>query len=490
MRQGSPPIRQDQRNTMEQGLTPIKQKRIDPDAAKVVRRLTRFGFEAYLVGGCVRDLLLSRQPKDFDVATNATPPEIKKIFRNCRIIGRRFRLAHIYFGAKIIETSTFRAKPPEDPDANGQTQIIQRDNIFGSSEEDALRRDLTINGLFLDLRQNHVIDYVGGVEDLRARRVRTIGDPRVRLQEDPVRIIRAIKFAARLGFTIDPATETAMIEFRDLIAQCSVARVLEEVYRLLGSGEAALAFSLMHNTGVLAVLFPEIEALLDPPDNPQARLPVPTIQDRSGTPRLEKGPDHEPPRDAEPEQLARVKEPTPEDHLAQKAQVEQLLTDLIGPAGSEDRQRASTWLWKHLEALDEHVRDDVDSPPSHAMVLAFPIMGLASRLVDEEEPVGRAVSGLERLVKAISSRLRVSRKDRERIKQILVAQRRMVHRGRRTRPSALMRRDYFQEAWKLFELSCQATSTREEALSRWRQLLGTKTRRRRRRPRRRKRQSS
>ncbi|MCU1283352.1 MAG: poly(A) polymerase, partial [bacterium] len=176
---------------------PIPQDQIDPDAAKVVRRLARSGFAAYLVGGCVRDLLLGRKPKDFDIATSATPPEIKSLFRNCRIIGRRFRLAHIFFGQKIIETSTFRANPREveaDPDnedappldalqGHGDNELyIRRDNVFGSAEEDARRRDFTINGLFYDLDNDKVIDYVEGLPDLERRTVRTIGDPDVRFR--------------------------------------------------------------------------------------------------------------------------------------------------------------------------------------------------------------------------------------------------------------------------------------------------------------------
>src|SRR5687767_9730670 len=174
----------------------IKPEQIDPDAAKVVQRLRRYDFAAYLVGGCVRDLLLGgRKPKDFDVATSATPNELRRLFRNCRIIGRRFRLAHIFFGSKIIETSTFRANPREgeeetggeSPPAEGESQdlLIRRDNVFGSAEEDARRRDFTINGLFYDLETGQVIDYVKGMADLEARLVRTIGDPDVRLREDP-----------------------------------------------------------------------------------------------------------------------------------------------------------------------------------------------------------------------------------------------------------------------------------------------------------------
>jgi poly(A) polymerase len=199
----------------------IKPDQIDPDAAKVVQRLRRYDHTAYLVGGCVRDLLLGRKPKDFDVATSANPNEIKRLFRNCRIIGRRFRLAHIFFGAKIIETATFRANPREvedDPSesSGGESEngdlLIRRDNVFGSAEEDARRRDFTINGLFYDLETAQVIDYVHGMADLETRLVRTIGDPDIRFREDPVRILRAVKFAARCDLTVEPETYRRMME--------------------------------------------------------------------------------------------------------------------------------------------------------------------------------------------------------------------------------------------------------------------------------------
>src|SRR5436190_7412318 len=190
----------------------IAPEQIDPDAAKVVERLRRYDHAAYLVGGCVRDLLLGgRKPKDFDVATSAQPNEIRRLFRNCRIIGRRFRLAHIFFGSKIIETSTFRANPrdvdlgdeAESSTVEGEELLIRRDNVFGTAEEDARRRDFTMNGLFYDVDADEVIDYVGGLGDLAARTVRTIGEADIRFREDPVRILRAIKFAARLDFDID-----------------------------------------------------------------------------------------------------------------------------------------------------------------------------------------------------------------------------------------------------------------------------------------------
>src|SRR3954470_8821319 len=260
---------------------PIPHDQIDPEALKVVRRLARSGYDAYLVGGCVRDLLLGRKPKDFDVATSATPTEIKAVFRNCRIIGRRFRLAHIFFGSKIIETSTFRANPREMeplPDLeNGELfdgaeakpveseaeLLIRRDNVFGSAEEDARRRDFTINGLFYDLDTGQVIDYVNGMVDLEARLVRTIGDPDVRLREDPIRILRAVKFAARCGLTIEPETYRRMLNHAAEIQKCAQARVSEEFYRLLRAGAAKRSVELLREMGLLKLLMPSLAAALD-----------------------------------------------------------------------------------------------------------------------------------------------------------------------------------------------------------------------------------
>ncbi|MCS6915878.1 MAG: polynucleotide adenylyltransferase PcnB [Myxococcales bacterium] len=239
---------------------------IDADAQKVVRRLARNGYQAYLVGGCVRDLLLGRQPKDFDVATSATPAEVRELFRNCRIIGRRFRLAHVFFGSKIIETATFRANPREvaDDETQGSGELlIRRDNVFGTAEEDARRRDFTINGLFYDIDKGQILDYVQGQRDLAERSIRTIGDPDIRFQEDPVRILRAVKFAARLGFDIEDHTYQAVIRHRRDIVKSAPPRVLEEVYRLLRGGAALESFVLLRETGLLGVLIPQVDALVE-----------------------------------------------------------------------------------------------------------------------------------------------------------------------------------------------------------------------------------
>jgi poly(A) polymerase len=262
----------------------IARDRVDPDAAKVVKRLTRSGHQAYLVGGGVRDLLLGQKPKDFDIATSARPHEVRALFRNCRVIGRRFRLAHVLFsGGKIIEVATFR-RDPRDGDAPASTiededgvrlvpaprnvdedtdLLIRHDNAFGEPHEDALRRDFTINGLFYDLERDEVIDYVGGVRDVRARVVRTIGDPAIRFREDPIRILRAIKFCARLDLGLDPELYDALIDQRKSVGRASPPRTFEEILRLLRGGAAHRSFYLLWDSGLLSLLIPELSAYLD-----------------------------------------------------------------------------------------------------------------------------------------------------------------------------------------------------------------------------------
>src|SRR5436190_3773227 len=262
----------------------LDRSRIDADADRVVRRLARHGYKAYLVGGCVRDLLVARKPKDFDVATSATPNEIKATFRNCRIIGRRFRLAHVFFGAKIIETSTFRANPRDEDDHD---LLIRRDNVFGTETEDARRRDFTINGLFYDVEREEVIDHVGGLADLDAKLMRTIGDPDIRFQEDPVRMLRAIKFAARLEFGFEPGTWQALLRWRGEISKCAPPRLLEEMHRLLRGGAARRSFELLVETGVLAVLSPYLAGLLEGPGAPTTAPPVAPTAPRPTVARVE-----------------------------------------------------------------------------------------------------------------------------------------------------------------------------------------------------------
>src|SRR6185369_15858912 len=212
--ESAPPLRRFGRDggpEPEQYVVEFEEGRIDPDAAKVVKRLTRAGYEAYLVGGAVRDLLIGRSPKDFDVATSARPDDVRRLFRNSRIIGRRFRLVHVLFGGgKVIETATFR-RPPEENQRENEDLLIRNDNVFGEAHQDAYRRDFTINGLFYDLDHNLVLDWVGGMADIERRAVHTIGTPVVRFQEDPVRILRAIKFAAQLDLGVTPEVYDAMV---------------------------------------------------------------------------------------------------------------------------------------------------------------------------------------------------------------------------------------------------------------------------------------
>lgn len=242
----------------------LDEERLDSDAAKVVRRLVRNGYEGYLVGGCVRDLLVGRRPKDFDVATSARPDDVRRLFRNSRIIGRRFRLVHVlYGGGKVIETATFRRNPQEDEEQrDSEDLLIRNDNVFGEAHEDALRRDFTINALFYDVDRRQVLDWVGGMPDIERRVVHTIGDPTVRFMEDPVRILRAIKFSARLDFGISPEVYDAIVHCRGSLAMAARPRLFEEVLRLMRGGAAHRSLWLCWETGVLDVLLPELSAYL------------------------------------------------------------------------------------------------------------------------------------------------------------------------------------------------------------------------------------
>src|SRR3954469_18838255 len=241
----------------------ISRADIDPDALKVLYRLRQYDHTAYLVGGSVRDLLLGRRPKDFDIGTSAHPYQVKKLFRNCWIIGRRFRLAHVKFGQKVIEVATFRRQvaageegvqdgvPAPDPTTPEGEHLIHHDNTFGTPEEDAFRRDFTINALVYDIATFSIIDYVGGLEDLRAGVVRAIGDPDVRMREDPVRMLRAVALAARLDFAIDPPVLDAIRTHRHEIARSSAPRLLEEYYKILRAGSAEKTFRLLAELGLL-----------------------------------------------------------------------------------------------------------------------------------------------------------------------------------------------------------------------------------------------
>ena len=241
---------------------PISRKRIDEEALKVLYRLHRHGFLAYLVGGSVRDLLLGRIPKDFDVATDAHPHEINALFKNSRIIGRRFRLVQVFFkGRKIVEVSTFRSRSEFEEIETEEGEIIRTDS-FGTPADDALRRDITINGLFYNIADFSIIDYVGGMTDLEQRIIQTIGDPDERFQQDPVRMIRVIRQAARTGFSIEEQTYQAILCHRDEIRKCSPSRLRDEFLRELKEGVAKPSLHLMLQTGLLFSLFPDLERAL------------------------------------------------------------------------------------------------------------------------------------------------------------------------------------------------------------------------------------
>jgi poly(A) polymerase len=264
---------------------PISRKNIDPDALKVLYRLRQHNHVAYLVGGSVRDMLLERTPKDFDIGTSAHPYEVKRLFRNCWIIGRRFRLAHVKFGTKIIEVATFRKQIPagteEEPAAQVPTaapapndafreepedvdRLIQHDNTFGTPEEDAFRRDFTLNALFYDIETFSIIDYVGGLEDIRARMIRCIGNPDERFQEDPVRMFRAVALAARLDFTIDEPVLQSLARQHGELARSAPARLIEEIYKVMRAGAAEKTFRGLVDTGLLAAIAPEVPGRITP----------------------------------------------------------------------------------------------------------------------------------------------------------------------------------------------------------------------------------
>ena len=382
----------------------IARERVDADAAKVVRRLTRSGHLAYLVGGGVRDLLLGQKPKDFDIATSARPHEVRALFRNCRVIGRRFRLAHVLFsGGKIIEVATFRRDPRDEDVSHDSVDegdgvrlvpqrrqvdeaadlLIRHDNAFGEPHEDALRRDFTINGLFYDLERDEVIDYVGGVPDVRARMVRTIGDPAIRFREDPIRILRAIKFCARLDLGIDPELYDAMIDQRQTVSRASPPRTFEEILRLLRGGAAQRAFYLLWDTGLLALMVPELAAYLD------------------------------------------------------------------------DAGEARDMVWKRLMAVDRRAAEG--HLPNDAILLAALLQSPAEEYMDGERDPALA---FDAFVEDMAARFTVPRRIRERMRILLSVQKRL----RDGKVGNLARREFFGDAAVLHGLDCEA---REQPVPVW-----------------------
>ena len=239
---------------------------INNNAIKIIQDLKRAGYHAYLVGGCVRDLLLGRTPKDFDIATDARPEEIKSLFGVCRLIGRRFRLAHVRIGGEVIEVATFRGMHLNGDDDGAQITAqgrVLRDNVYGTQEDDVMRRDFTINALYFDPEERSVIDFVKGEVDLRKRVIRTIGDPPERFREDPVRMLRAVRFAAKLGFDIDPSIVSATAELASLLHHVPPARMLDEMIKLFHGGSALQTYEKLREYGLFRYLFPFTEQCLD-----------------------------------------------------------------------------------------------------------------------------------------------------------------------------------------------------------------------------------
>ena len=274
---------------LKEGEHGLKRDQIAWEALRVLTRLDEAGYKAYLCGGGVRDLLLGRTPKDFDIATDARPEEVKKIFRNCRIIGRRFKLAHVFFRDVIIETATFRAlldaPPPEaedvplpsrrrtdvpDPTFATRGGVIVRDNVYGTPEEDARRRDFTINGLFYDVADGSIIDYVGGLKDLEHRVLRVIGDPAVRFREDPVRMVRAVRIASQLDFEIERHAREAIMQQCGELVSSSRERLFEEMLKILNCGCALKVFERAWRKGLFQTIYPAFSAWLDGPDKHEA----------------------------------------------------------------------------------------------------------------------------------------------------------------------------------------------------------------------------
>jgi poly(A) polymerase len=405
----------------------ISRQDIDQDALKVLNRLHRYGFKAYLVGGGVRDLLLGRRPKDYDIGTNATPVEVLELFRNSRVIGRRFPIVHVLFSQKkFIEIATFRSLEEDKDSSDGlptdsdsleekerlleeadslldeNSEVIEQLPVrkrkrpspleiaatqhYGTPAEDALRRDLTINGLFYSIDDFSVIDYVGGLEDLKAGVVRSIGDPMRRFEEDSVRMLRAVRHAARIGFKIEAETLTAIKHHRKLLGECNRARLIEEFYRDLRGGASVATLKLLKETGLLSELLPELETLL-------------------------------PEEDVDP------------------------------------------MTWKRLAVLDRDIIEgkEIGNPVLLALLLAFPMIEQIKRdknSKDRRVDYGRAVY---RFLKPLTSKLGVSRRDTEQLFLIVISQRRMrsfLDGG--AIPRFLKSKAYFDDAFRLLAMDAEA----------------------------------
>jgi poly(A) polymerase len=387
----------------------VSADRIDPDVVKIVRRLRRFEHDAYLVGGCVRDLLLGARPKDFDVATCALPTEVRRLFRNSRVIGRRFKLVHVFFrGGKVIEVATFR-QPPEGVQGDGEDLLITDDNVFGDAEDDAFRRDFTINALFFDLHSREIVDYVDGLADVETRTVRSIGDPDVRLREDPVRMLRAVKFASRLDLTIEPGLWDAIRRHAEELQKSAVPRLLEEIYRIFRPGCGVAAFGLLRSSGLFAQLMPGVDRW------------------------IEAG-------------------PAGEDREAELVSVIRGLDGAVADRGEDppDSLVLATLLWPSWSGA---LREVVEALPE-----------------GRQPDLGNLSLGF---VPPILTRLRVPRRIQDRVRQLLVAQQRFEPgRRRRRSQEAFQRRSYFEDALDLLEVRLRGQGASLQPVNDWRSNSG------------------
>jgi poly(A) polymerase len=406
---------------------------LDEDAVFVVKRLQQNGHEAYLVGGCVRDLIAGHEPKDFDVATDARPNRIKRLFRSAMVIGRRFRLVHVRFpGNHVVETSTFRGDParlgipPEEDDAADEEpredSLADRfgsENVFGTAPEDARRRDFTVNALFYDPVKDEVIDWVGGLGDLRDRVIRSIGDPSARLREDPVRMIRAVHFAARMGFSIEPALEAAIRDQADLIADASGSRLYVELQKMLARGAARATFRRLYELGVLGAWIPELTEHLDVP---------------MGWP-AEAGGTHDEARRGEPEDLP-----------------------------------ASHATWNLLGAADRWGLATHGVPESLSLAVLVGPWLLDAWHRSGRQGFGPFLDFMEDTFRPVAVRMSVPRWVSGRLKDVLWMLQELRHPPRSGRVRRILFRPVFREALALFEMDLMARDGDPAELEAWRRL--------------------
>jgi poly(A) polymerase len=420
--------------------------------------------------------LLGIRPKDFDVATSAHPQQVKETFRNSRLIGRRFRLAHVFFrGGKIIEVSTFRANPLDELQDLPQDLLIRHDNVFGSAEEDARRRDFTINGLFYDVDEGRVIDYVGGKEDLRARLVRTIGNPDVRMREDPVRILRAIRFAAKCAFEVEANTFVAMQAHVHEIPRCAPPRVLEEVLKLLRSGASRRCFELLRRVRALRILLPPVAAYLERSGEEEAERHLRALDALDEHVRV-----GEIPSDAV--LLATMLAPLPRD-FSRRGPIPKASVQPPTPADKSDEE-----LDQELSALEASSQEaeaaegeDPTQAPLPEGALREPGDVHDERL--EAGPAGpndvqpwslpQDVVAPDIVLSEMVRTARLPRRIAERARMILLVQPILSgeRRRRRSSPQAFARQSYFPEALAVFELSVAATGRGHEQLAKWQQTF-------------------